>query len=360
MFTTRFAADFRHGPWNMREVLARGAAELDALDPTRAPVRGFAWRGSAFLDTETTSLSSGSGVWVFLTGIGCFEGPEFVVRQYLMRSPAAEVPYLERVAADLGGHDRLVTFFGKAFDQHRLLDRASVQQIELPLPPDHYDLYWLSRRLFRGRFADLKLKTLEREVLRYYRLHDLPGAEAPAAYFHYLRTQAMEGLRGVLEHNLLDIVSLTALAAELSFRMEAPQDPLDRKARGLVRGRGGQVAAACEDLAACLHLLSRAEGLEAARVFQRGGQAALQRQVLTRLVERDARDAEALVELAKWWEHQGKDSRVALEWAERALACSPPRQRPALEHRRRRLQAGASSQRPGCAAAVEPRSSSTQ
>jgi hypothetical protein len=337
VITTRFDADFRHGPWNLREVRVRSTDWLDRLDGDRGRRLPFAWERSAFLDTETTSLSSGSGVWVFLTGIGCFEGPQFVVRQYLMHTPAAEQPYLEAIAADLAAHDRLVTFFGKAFDQHKLLDRARVQQMSLPLPADHFDLYWMARRLLHGRLADLKLKTLEREVLRYHRLEDLPGSEAPDAYFLYLREPERAGLDGVLLHNLIDIVSLPSLAAELSFRLESPAEAADRWARGFVLARNGEWGAAADELEERLAELAAGDALAAAQVFRRAGRFERQRQALERALATEADHAAALEELSKWWEHRGGDPAEALRLALRAIAVT---RRPgkALEQRRLRLE----------------------
>ena len=40
---------------------------------------------TVFLDTETTGLAGGAGTYVFLVGVGYFEGDQFCVRQYFMR-----------------------------------------------------------------------------------------------------------------------------------------------------------------------------------------------------------------------------------------------------------------------------------
>ena len=41
-----------------------------------------------FVDTETTGLSGGTGTYVFMVGLGFFEGDRFVVRQFFMRHHA--------------------------------------------------------------------------------------------------------------------------------------------------------------------------------------------------------------------------------------------------------------------------------
>ena len=64
----------------------------------------------------------------------------------------------ERVA----GFKALVSFFGKNFDRYRLEDRMAALGIESALPLScHLDLFHVGRRLYKGRFEDLRLKTLE-------------------------------------------------------------------------------------------------------------------------------------------------------------------------------------------------------
>ena len=346
--TTVFRQDFPHGGWTLGSIPRRSTLPLDWLAAPETAGR-FAWPGAAFLDTETTSLSSGSGVVVFLTGIGAFEPEGFVVRQYLIRDPDREEATLQAIVDDLDRRGRLVTFFGKAFDQHRLLDRARYLGLPFPLPEDHFDLYWMSRRLVGGRFADLKLRTLEHELLGYYRLHDLPGSEAPEAWFRALRGEGDTALEGVMMHNLIDVVSLASLAAELSLRLEAPSDRDERLARARVLVRAGERGRGCEELTAVVDRDSPAElWRELALLRRRVGDYSGQRSALESALCREPEDLVAHVELAKWFEHRGRDPARALELAEGALgligrvsAVSPTRVRvaneAALRHRIERL-----------------------
>src|SRR6188474_2081073 len=49
----------------------------------------------AFLDTETSGLSGGTGTYAFLVGIGRFIEDKFVLQQFFMRDPAEEPAMLE-------------------------------------------------------------------------------------------------------------------------------------------------------------------------------------------------------------------------------------------------------------------------
>jgi hypothetical protein len=57
------------------------------------------------------------------------------------------------------------------------------------------------------------LSTLERSVLGFHRLGDVPGFEIPARYFQFLRTGDPGLIAGVLDHNRHDLVSLAVITA---------------------------------------------------------------------------------------------------------------------------------------------------
>jgi uncharacterized protein YprB with RNaseH-like and TPR domain len=318
-----------------------GLVEL-AGDPA---LDAFRWDAAAFLDTETTSLSGGTGVLVFLTGIGCFEDGEFVVRQYLFHSPSAERRTLEEVGRALACRRHLVTFSGKAFDQHRLLERARFHRLDLAVPAGHLDLYWTSRRLLgescrRRGLSNLRLRTLEHHVLDYHRLFDLPGSEAPEAWFGYVRGEGMSGLQGVLLHNLLDVLSLTSLAAELSLRMESPQDLGERRARAEAWWRAGRGLPAVAELAEVAAASGAGEDFRRlAGWYRRCGDFAAQGRALEEGLERCAAAADLglLLEAAKWQEHRGRDPVKALDLARRARALARGREGAALDRRIARL-----------------------
>ena len=75
----------------------------------------------AFLDVETTGLAGGTGSYVFLVGIGHFDGGAFVIEQFFMEDYDREAAVMQAAAETLAQFRALVTYNGKNFD--------------VPLPP---------------------------------------------------------------------------------------------------------------------------------------------------------------------------------------------------------------------------------
>lgn len=313
-----------------------------------APLDGVsAWSGQAwiselqpdeiaFLDTETTGLSGGTGTYAFLIGAGRFEGPEFVLHQYLLPDPSAEPAQLAALEAFLAPCRLIATFNGKAFDAPLLNARYTVQGQRPPLKDlGHIDLLHLARRLWRGRLPDRSLPNLEAHILGASRTElDLPGWMIPQVYFNYLQDRDPEPLKQVIYHNAMDVVSLAALLDHMAGVMNAPLE------------RGGQFGV---DLIALARLyedlgdLERATALyihglehEDARSERLPRLALLQALQHLALIYKRANDLEAamrlweqaagyqhlesFVELAKCCEHQLHDPARALHWTQSALA----------------------------------------
>jgi len=208
---------------------------LEALAPASA----------AFIDTETTGLSIGTGTYTFLIGIGTYElGEEtgflehrsgratseetrfldnisgaFVVRQFFMRSPAEERAQLHLVEEALNNCTGVVSFNGRAFDLPLLQNRFILARRPLPLAgAPHLDLLPPARRLWRARIGSCTLGNLEQSVLGMERAEDdVPGWMIPDIYRDYYRTGvATEMMARVFYHNLVDITSLPVLAARMA------------------------------------------------------------------------------------------------------------------------------------------------
>ncbi|MEY2785538.1 MAG: hypothetical protein RL277_1748 [Planctomycetota bacterium] len=212
---TRLSGGSAHGEWPLASALQSEpaalaqAARLDAL-------RELPLEEALYLDTETTGLSGGAGTYVFLVGLARFEGDSFEIWQGFLDSPADEAALLAETARRIRAASCVVSFFGKSFDRHRLEDKMRLFGIEPPFADKpHLDLYWPLRRLHKGRFADCRLRTLERELAGVTREDDLPGSFAPAAWFDYLGQRAHR-LEGVFQHNLDDVKSLAVLLHALS------------------------------------------------------------------------------------------------------------------------------------------------
>lgn len=183
-----------------------------------------------FFDLETGGLP---GAPVFLVGVAVLDqrGPRLV--QWLARDYPEEAAILAAFAQTAGDCPLWVSFNGKSFDEPVLRDRAQVHRVVMPPCLRHYDLLHAARRAWRGRVSNCRLVTLEAEILGVPRVGDVPSAEIPALFHHFIRTGNAAPLRGVLEHNRRDLITLIELIDRL------PLDPCPAAPR---RGRNGDRA----------------------------------------------------------------------------------------------------------------------
>ncbi|RME89620.1 MAG: hypothetical protein D6770_04100 [Anaerolineae bacterium] len=355
VYEQRFPAEQRHGRAAIRpnaplEVIAAWARE--------PRLRELPLESLAFLDTETSSLVGGTGTYVFLVGVGRFEGEAFRLAQFFLRDPAEEPAMLEALAAFLAPAEAVVTYNGKTFDLPLLRTRYTLYGVPSPLGDLlHLDLLPLARRLWRPRLPSRTLKFLEEHLLDAPRgEEEVPGYEIPYIYFDYLHSGDARPLKGVFYHNAMDILALAALLSHIAHLLE---DPLadGRVEHGL-------------DLIAIARLYEDLGHWEqAARLYERG----LEKEDLTEadywsavrrlsiLQKRRGDLAEAVrwweqaaarghvyacVELAKYYEHRVRDFAAALHWTGQATALVenghlPPRARARyrqeLRHRAERL-----------------------
>jgi uncharacterized protein YprB with RNaseH-like and TPR domain len=177
-----------------------------------------------YIDTETTGLSGGSGTLAFLVGIALVDSEAIELTQFLLTRFAAEAALLKAFAQTLSADDRLISYNGKSYDLPLLITRFRMQAMAQPfdvLP--HLDLLHPVRRLFSSRWADCRLISLEQNLLGFRRIDDLPGSEAPAAWFSYMRFGHAAALTKVVEHNRQDIVSLAVAHSVLAHAVAAPR-----------------------------------------------------------------------------------------------------------------------------------------
>jgi len=314
---------------------------LLALDPSLASCSP---RGALYLDTETTGLRGGTGTVAFLVGLAFWGEPgaatsgELVVEQLLVRNLGEEAPMLARVAERLRAASMVITFNGKSFDLPLLRTRFTMARMAWPEEPPHLDLVHVARRLHKARGIECKLTTIEREVLGFERVDDVPGGEVSACYLHFLRSGDARALLGVIEHNAWDVVAMTALVGLYGEPIEQSAmaaEELVGLARTLARagrrdaafevasravGRGG----AAHDLA----LWARAD-ISKARGDR--GRAMADFELLARTVD----DPAIRLELAKLYEHHVKAPDRALALTELGTGESPEQ----ASKRRRRLAA---------------------
>jgi hypothetical protein len=323
---------------------------------------------AVFLDTETTGLSGGAGVYCFMVGVGAFErllggepparlgmetGKEptteqalpthFVVRQLFMRNPSEEGALLLALAELLDQQEMTVTFNGRTFDLPLLRTRLSQNQRIFPelrgsarlLAPDrpHLDLLHPARRLWRRRLQSCRLIHLEQQILGLARSEeDVPGYQIPDLYVEYMRTSNASELRRVFYHNAEDILSMVELAERLSVAFGNPTEQRDRPVQDQDWLALGQSYEALAQWDAAERAYRRA--LESLRVPASRGEAFGR---LGQLLKRQARWQEATelwqlwlttapghpltpyVELAKYYEWQSRDLEQAEMWTRWAL-----------------------------------------
>lgn len=203
-----------------------GAVELGALcpDPVLPGEPAAPKRRQLYIDTETTGLSGGSGTLAFLIGIAVIGDDAIALTQFLLTCFGAEAAMLSALAETLSGDDRLVSYNGKSYDLPLLLTRFRMQGLSQPfdgLP--HLDLLHPVRRLFSSRWSNCRLQTLERNLLGFRRVDDLPGSEAPAAWFGFVRRGQSGQLVRVVDHNRQDIISLAVAHRVLAQGIGQPR-----------------------------------------------------------------------------------------------------------------------------------------
>lgn len=287
---------------------------------------GFDKTKIAFLDTETSGLSSGTGTYAFLVGLGFFDSSGFHVIQYFMRDPAEEPALLSALLRKMAAFNVLVTFNGKSFDVPLLNTRLTLSGFPLPFSEyDHIDLLHLARRLWRNRLASRALGDLEREILGFTREQDeVPGYLIPQVYFDYLTSGDARPLAGVFYHNVIDIVSLAALFHHLAEILDHPNSDhlhsLDVVAIARLYEENRKIEEAAD-----LYEKGLAAGLPQDVFFNTIERFALLRKkqglfdLAVSLWEKSARlgNLKACRELSKICEHNLKRPEEALTWAHR-------------------------------------------
>lgn len=328
---TAYPLDHRRGRLRLAEMLGvpgAGWARLGrhpawtSFDPARA----------VFLDTETTGLERGAGTYIFLAGLGRFDGSALRVRQFFLRDYDEEPALLHALLAELAGASAVITFNGRGFDWPLLVTRATLNRLRVPDLP-HLDLLYPARRFWKDHAESCRLVHLESAVLGETRSGDVPGHLIPQRFFAYLQTGDAGPLAEVLEHNRLDILSLAALAGYLGTTAAAPLHAApggapvpghELFALGRLLLEDGELAAGI----ACLHgALERDLRPDLRPACQRALATAYRRAaahhqavaIWWELAREQAHSPIAYVELAKHYEHREKDLARARDLTLRAL-----------------------------------------
>lgn len=158
-----------------------------------------------FLDIETCGLSAEP---LFLIGVAYFTGEDFSFLQLFARNFSEERPLLSFFNRLLSQYKAIVTYNGKSFDMPFILSRAFVNKTDIPGEILHVDLLNDVRRKLKRRMPNCKLQTVEKVILGRNRVDDIPGREIPRVYREFIETKNAYMVKNILEHNLIDILSM--------------------------------------------------------------------------------------------------------------------------------------------------------
>ncbi len=322
---TNYEVDYRHGgrtldDWLQQDLagaaLFVGDERLGRVDPRRC----------LFLDTETTGLGSASVA--FLVGVGFFTDNGFEVAQFFLRNPAEEPAMLLALQRLMQDFDALVTFNGRSFDVPLLESRYTMNRQRLSFANwANPDLLFPARKLWKRRLESCRLSNLEIEVLGVERTgEDVPGMMIPHLYYEYVQTNNAREMQRVVYHNLIDILSMVTLGAQLCETFVKPNALPGQDWLSLARWYDKLGRNADADNAYCTALRTARLDSETLSVIQE----------YTVFLKKQDRAAEAVplwqdwaalqprspdprLELSKYYEWVSKDAAQAVHWAQAAL-----------------------------------------
>ncbi len=348
----RMPASLRHGTYSLTDVLHSTNPAHPAELGSDQKLAGFDPRKAVYLDTETTGLSGGAGMLIFLIGMGYFEGDSFVMHQELVHDFEDEGRALAAVAEVLERYEYMVTFNGKAFDVDRLRVRFTMsgQRHSMAQMP-HLDLLYPARRLLglSLRQKGCSLKSLETSYLGFQRGYDIESAQVPKLYYEWLRTRRTQLIGPILQHNKWDILSLVTLTAHLLERVEAPvvqagnTEEIVSAARFLLKStsRDDRVARAREGLERAIETggldksITHRSEKELSLLYRKEGRWKEAAEVWERMADRKILDPWPVEELAKCYEHRLKDLEKAEYWAQALLKIAQSERRRVQEAEKR-------------------------
>ncbi len=320
---TRYPLSYRHGRYSFEKLpeLVEQWNQGRASHPLSTS--GTQASDLLFFDTETTGLHGGTGNTIFLLGYARVLSDQVIVKQYFLPGPHEEVAFYQGFLSDVRELKNLVTYNGKAFDWPQVKTRHTLLRDLVPQLPlfGHYDLLHGSRRLWKDHLPSCRLSIVEQQILGVHRQDDTPGYMAPLLYFDFLKEQDPSIMKGVLEHNEWDVLSLITLYIHLSSLLQgrdlAGCTPHERFQIGRWYEQAGDQLKAVEFYRSCQDLQPAQLSLAALyKKMKDWDQAiALWEQVA---VGNSPLLTEVYTELSKGYEHHRKDYERALFYADKA------------------------------------------
>ncbi|WP_096154314.1 ribonuclease H-like domain-containing protein [Bacillus sp. FJAT-45066] len=319
-----YPLEYKHGNYKLGELVHIVEKWNQSVNEHPLSSKGHLATDLFFFDTETTGLSGGAGTTIFLLGYAKIEKDKVVVRQHFLPQPGNEIAlyqsFLEKV-----DYTTLVTYNGKAFDWPQVKTRHTLIKEHVPKLPSfgHFDLLHASRRFWKNELEAVRLSIVEKEKLAIYREHDTPGFLAPMLYFDFLKTQNPEGIKGILIHNEIDVLSLINLYIHLSNLLLTEAETMTKEEKYEVArwfdSLGDKETAASvyeevkdESWKACFKL-----GL----LKKKNKEMDLAESYFTQAFHDNLNDRkyEAGIELAKHYEHTHKNMEKALDYSYQSL-----------------------------------------
>jgi len=358
-----YPEEYNHGCVELRKnIPLDGIARWLGQDQiSNYPLESF-----AFIDTETTGLSGGTGTYAFLIGIGRFIKNKFQITQLLMQDPIEEPAQLAALEKILTSCKTIVTFNGKSFDIPLLKTRYKYNRWPHPFTDyPHIDLLHLSRKLWRDRIPSRTLINLELQILEIVRTEeDIPGWMIPHIYFDFITTGDATQLNRIIYHNKMDITSLAALFAHIAEILNNPlsynpnsgidlisvgklfEELGDNKTASRLYKLGLEKLAHNSEDQQTNKYLEATNRLAMIQKRRNNYQIALKHWIHAT----NYNHIPAFIEIAKYYEHRENNFDLALEWTQSAIRCLEDlksdetqntilihRWRPLLEHRKTRL-----------------------
>jgi hypothetical protein len=177
-----------------------------------------------FIDTETSSLSGGTGSYVFLIGAAKYFRSQIQFKQFFLEDPANEPAQLAALENFASSAKVIISYNGKSFDLPRIKTRYKLHG--WPVPFDdiwHIDLLHIARRLWKNHLPSCNLGEIEYQLLGVRRSDlDIPGWEIASHFFEYLQSGDPSSLKSVFYHNEIDVISLISLLIYILDRLSNP------------------------------------------------------------------------------------------------------------------------------------------
>ncbi len=277
-----------------------------------------------FFDTETTGLAGGTGTRAFLVGMARWDGNGLDIRQYFLLNQGQERAMLQAIGEEFQNARAILSFNGKSYDIPLLKNRFILNRLTYAW--DHYphlDLLHAARRLWKG-LPGYALGILEPELLGFQRSGDIPGFQIPEIYFSAMRSGNFLPLKGVFQHNVMDLLSLLGLLLQGKHRFVNPSAIAESDATGVIRtlidlGMLDQAERVCQDQLENARNVAWRTLQQHTRLLKRQKkyeQAALGWEAW--IAKSAEFDLEPYEELAKYQEHIARDIDQALQTTERA------------------------------------------